>query len=181
MAALDADMDSASVSPVRRHRRLGVLFFAAIAWILLVAFGAIFAGWLPIPSPTDIDFLGKRAPPSAEHWLGNDQLGRDVFSRLVYGGRISLAVGLAAMLVSVFIGTLIGVGRLSPNWLLSRICEWYVECFRNVPLLLILYFWYRGVLGLLPEPRDSIKSNCSLKIPSWQRYVIFPSNLFLSN
>ena len=109
MAALDADLDSAPVSPVRRQRRLGVLFFAAIAWILLVAFGAIFAGWLPIPSPTDIDFLGKRAPPSAEHWLGNDQLGRDVFSRLVYGGRISLTVGLLAPTMSVILGGALGM------------------------------------------------------------------------
>ena len=123
MAALDADLDSASVSPVRRQRRLGVLFFAAIAWILLVAFGAIFAGWLPIPSPTDIDFLGKRAPPSAEHWLGNDQLGRDVFSRLVYGGRISLTVGLLAATFSVFPAVLSWpagklVDRFGSRWLL---------------------------------------------------------------
>jgi len=109
MAALDADVDTASVTPVRRQRRIGVLFFAAIFWIGLVALGAIFANVLPIPSPTEIDMLGKRAPPSWEHWLGNDQLGRDVFSRLIYGSRISLTVGLLAPTMSVVIGGALGM------------------------------------------------------------------------
>ena len=90
MAALDVGVDTAAVAPVRRKRRLGGLFVAAVAWIALVALAAIFADVLPIPSPTDIDMLGKRALPSAEHWLGNDQLGRDELSRLIYGGRVSL-------------------------------------------------------------------------------------------
>ena len=70
---------------------------------------AIFAGVLPIPSPTDIDLLGKRAPPSAEHWLGNDQLGRDVLARLIYGARVSLTVGLLAPVIGVTIGGALGM------------------------------------------------------------------------
>ena len=81
MAELSANaginVDTAEVTPVRRQRRVGWLFFASLAWIALVGLSAIFANVLPIPSPTDIDMLGKRAPPSWEHWLGNDQLGRD--------------------------------------------------------------------------------------------------------
>ena len=82
-AALDVGIDTADVAPVRRRRRVGGLFIASVIWIALVALGAIFANLLPIPSPTDMDMLGKRALPSAEHWLGNDGLGRDVFSRLI--------------------------------------------------------------------------------------------------
>src|SRR4029079_16407234 len=96
--------------PVRRGRRVGALFIAALVWIALVAIGAIFAGLLAIPRPTGLGFLGKRAPPSAEHWLGNDQLGRDVFSRLIYGGRISLTVGLLGPAMGGVIG---GALRLS--------------------------------------------------------------------
>jgi peptide/nickel transport system permease protein len=108
-AALDVDVDTAAVSPVRRRRPLGGLFIASAAWIALVALGAIFADLLPIPSPTDIDMLGKRALPSAEHWLGNDQLGRDELSRLIHGGRISLTVGLLAPVIGVTIGGALGM------------------------------------------------------------------------
>ena len=109
MAALDVGVDTAAVAPVRRKRRLGGLFLAAVAWIALVALAAIFANLLPIPSPTDIDMLGKRALPSAEHWLGNDQLGRDELSRLIYGGRVSLTVGLLAPVIGVTIGGALGM------------------------------------------------------------------------
>jgi peptide/nickel transport system permease protein len=108
-AALDVDVDTAAVSPVRRRRPLGGLFIASAAWIALVALGALFADLLPIPSPTDIDMLGKRALPSAEHWLGNDQLGRDELSRLIHGGRISLTVGLLAPVIGVTIGGALGM------------------------------------------------------------------------
>jgi peptide/nickel transport system permease protein len=109
MAALDVGLDTAEVAPVRRQRRVGGLFIASVVWIALVALGANFADVLPIPSPTDIDMLGKRALPSAEHWLGNDVLGRDVFSRLIYGGRISLTVGLLAPVLGVTIGGALGM------------------------------------------------------------------------
>jgi len=108
-AALDVGIDTSAVTPVRKRRQLGGLFVASVAWIALVALGAIFADLLPIPSPTDIDMLGKRALPSAEHWLGNDQLGRDELSRLIYGGRISLTVGLLAPVIGVTIGGALGM------------------------------------------------------------------------
>jgi peptide/nickel transport system permease protein len=107
--ALDVGVDTSAVTPVRRRRVLGGLFIASVIWIALVALGAIFADVLPIPSPTEIDMLGKRALPSAEHWLGNDVLGRDVFSRLIYGGRISLTVGLLAPVIGVTIGGALGM------------------------------------------------------------------------
>jgi peptide/nickel transport system permease protein len=109
MAALDVASDTIAVSPVRRHRRLGALFVCAVAWIALIGLAAIFVGLLPIPSPTDMDLLGKRALPNAVHWLGNDQLGRDEFSRLIYGARISLSVGLLAPVIGVTIGGCLGL------------------------------------------------------------------------
>src|SRR5229473_1757738 len=109
MAVLDIEVDTAAVSPVRKRRRVGALFIAAVAWIVLIALAAALAGALPIVSPTDMDILARRAPPGTEHWLGTDQLGRDEFSRLIHGARISLTVGLLAPVIGVLIGGFLGM------------------------------------------------------------------------
>jgi peptide/nickel transport system permease protein len=111
MAALEiADpIEAEAIVPARRRRRMGVGFVLAAGWIVFVLLLAIFADVLPIQSPTDIDFLAKRAPPSAEHWLGTDNLGRDELSRLVHGARISLTVGLCAPVIGVIAGGFLGL------------------------------------------------------------------------
>jgi peptide/nickel transport system permease protein len=110
MAVLDLEGDVASAEPVRRQRRIGGLFVLSVAWIVLIGLAAIFAGWLPIQSPTDMDLLAKRAPLFSEgHLLGTDHLGRDELSRLIYGGRVSLTVGLLAPVIGVTIGGCLGM------------------------------------------------------------------------
>ena len=97
MATLELDIaEEAVTQPARKGRRLGTLFWLAIGWMIFMFVVAIFAPVLPLPSPTDMDMLERRAPFSAEHWLGTDGLGRDELSRLIYGARISLVVGLCA-------------------------------------------------------------------------------------
>jgi peptide/nickel transport system permease protein len=96
-------------SPARRPRRLGKLFWMAIGWIGLVFAVAILAPILPLPSPTDMNMLDRRAPLSTLHWLGTDGLGRDELARLIYGARISLVVGLCAPVIGVTIGGLLGL------------------------------------------------------------------------
>jgi peptide/nickel transport system permease protein len=117
MAALDAKLDTGliadlpAVEPVtgRTRRRAGTLFWIALGWIGLVIAVAALADLVPIPSPTDIDMLGRRAGPSAEHWLGTDGLGRDEFSRLLFGARISLGVGLLAPVIGLTFGGALGM------------------------------------------------------------------------
>ena len=109
MAVLELEAEAATVSPVRSQRRVGALFICSVAWIALIGLAAIFAHWLPIASPTDMDLLAKRAPPGGEHLLGADHLGRDMLSRLIYGGRVSLTVGLSAPVISVIIGGCLGM------------------------------------------------------------------------
>jgi peptide/nickel transport system permease protein len=109
MAVLEIEVDTAAVSPVHRGRRLGPLFVCAAGWIVLIGLAAALAGVLPLASPTDMDVLARRAPPSAQHLLGTDQLGRDELARLIYGARISLTVGLLAPVIGVTIGGCLGM------------------------------------------------------------------------
>jgi peptide/nickel transport system permease protein len=110
MATLELGIDQAvAVGPVRRTRRLGPLFWTAIVWIVLVFAASALAGVLPLPSPTDMDMLERRAAPSVLHWLGTDSLGRDELARLIFGARISLTVGLCAPVIGVVIGGALGM------------------------------------------------------------------------
>ena len=110
MATLELTLDEElQARPLKRGRRLGPLFWAAIGWMVLVFAVAIFADFLPLPSPTDMDMLERRAPFSAEHWLGTDGLGRDELSRLIHGARISLVVGLCAPVIGLIIGGALGM------------------------------------------------------------------------
>ena len=109
MATLELSVQEEAVSPVRRGRRLGKLFWAAVGWMMLVFAVAILAPVLPLPSPTDMDMLARRGAFSALHWLGTDGLGRDELARLAYGARISLVVGLCAPIIGVTIGGALGM------------------------------------------------------------------------
>ena len=109
MAALDATLDAALDAAVAPRRRLTNLFWAAAAWIAVVVLAATLANFLPIPSPTEMDMLARRMPPDAQHWLGTDGLGRDMLSRLVFGARTSLTVGLLAPMIGLLFGAALGM------------------------------------------------------------------------
>jgi general L-amino acid transport system permease protein len=74
---------------------------------------------------------------------------------LVVGILNTLKVAITGIVFATIIGFLVGIGRLSHNWLIRKICTVYVEIFRNIPPLLVILFWYQGVLALLPAVRDS--------------------------
>ena len=71
-------------------------------------FAAIFAPLVATHDPNKVDLLAAGQPPSRDHWLGTDEVGRDVFSRLVYGARVSLSVGLVAVTIYTLLGTVLG-------------------------------------------------------------------------
>jgi peptide/nickel transport system permease protein len=87
-----------------RHR----LAVAGLVVIVLLALAAIFAPAVATHDPYTVDLLAAGQPPSGEHWLGTDEVGRDVFSRLVYGSRVSLSVGLVAVTIYTAIGMVLG-------------------------------------------------------------------------
>src|SRR6266403_3750995 len=110
MATLEVGIEEGvAQAPARRGRRLGLLFWIAISWVIFVFAVAIFADVLPLPSPTDMDMLEKRAPFSFVHWLGTDGLGRDELSRVIYGARISLVVGICAPIIGLTLGGALGM------------------------------------------------------------------------
>jgi len=81
---------------------LGLIIFS------IILFSAIFAPLLTSANPLKINLRDIAQPPSAEHWFGTDKTGRDVFARVLYGGRISILVGLGSGIVSAIIGVIIG-------------------------------------------------------------------------
>jgi peptide/nickel transport system permease protein len=110
MATLELTLgEDVAAEPVKRGRRPGKLFWVAIGWMTLVFAVAIFADVLPLPNPADMDMLERRAAFSWEHWLGTDGLGRDELSRLIYGARISLIVGIFAPVIGLTIGGALGM------------------------------------------------------------------------
>jgi peptide/nickel transport system permease protein len=84
------------------------LFTIGLLIVLSVVVLAIIAPWLAPYDPTVVDVRNILLPPSPQHWCGTDTLGRDVFSRLLYGARVSLSVGLVAVGISMVIGIVLG-------------------------------------------------------------------------
>jgi peptide/nickel transport system permease protein len=122
---------------LRRNRRAMVGL-----WLLLIlGFAALFAPMLATHDRDETALSRMERPPSREHWLGTDELGRDVFTRLLYGGRISLTVGLVTVSIYLTIGVLVGsiagyYGRWADS-LLMRLTD-VVMVFPFLPLALTM-------------------------------------------
>lgn len=89
--------------------RLQPTMYFGIAVLLTLVFVGVLAPWLAHYSPTSINPLARMKPPSEQYFFGTDALGRDVFSRVVWGARISLVVGIAVSVISVVLGVAIGM------------------------------------------------------------------------
>jgi len=88
----------------RRHR----IALASLGFILAMAVVAILAPWISPYSPTETSLARSLQAPSIDHWLGTDEVGRDIFSRILYGARISLSVGLVSVGITVAISVVLG-------------------------------------------------------------------------
>src|SRR5215217_1060355 len=85
--------------------KLAIAGFIVFVALILVA---VFAPAIAPYGPNEFDLFNIEASPSSDHWLGTDDLGRDVLSRLIYGGRLSLWIGIAAALISTVVGVVVG-------------------------------------------------------------------------
>ena len=126
-----------------RHK----LAVAAAVVLILLALAAIFAPAITKYEPTSQDLVNIRKPPNGDHWFGTDNLGRDLFSRVLHAGRISLKIGFFVAIISTFIGTVMGsVAGFVGKWvdqLLMRI----TDLFLVLPGLAILMVANRKFAG----------------------------------
>jgi peptide/nickel transport system permease protein len=97
-----------SLSTGIRSAKHNPLAFAGAVMVLLFVSFAIFAPWIAPHDPASIDLPSRLSPPSASHWFGSDELGRDILSRVIYGARISMLVGVGVVSASLLLGLIIG-------------------------------------------------------------------------
>src|SRR3984893_6680204 len=135
---------------------LQILFVAVLAWI---GYEIVANARVILPSQlltSGFGFLSNTAgfdvSPNLIPYSGSDTYTRVFFVGLVN----TLVVAGIGIFFATVIGFIVALGRLSPNWLLSRISGGYVELVRNLPVLFQILFWYLAVLGALPGPRQSI-------------------------
>ena len=138
----------------RRFRRHRLALAGALILGLMVL--AVLAGPLVWQVPiNEIDFTARLKGPSWRHPLGTDDLGQDLLARVLYGGRISLAVGFAAMLIAVVVGTIVGAVAGIARGSVDAALMWLTDLFLalpQLPLLLLIIYLFRDALRALAGP-----------------------------
>ena len=170
-------------NPFSRYKKLGISFWLCLFWIILVMMLAVFADVLPLPGFDVMDWDHTAAPPGTSgsikpieasgsdqmkivYFLGTDSMGRDILTRLIYGARVSLAVGLITPLIGLCIGGILGIiagfykGRI--EIIIMALMD-TILAFPGLVLLLAMTF----LLG--PELKNIIMTLGFLTIPSFAR------------
>jgi peptide/nickel transport system permease protein len=124
------------VSSTFAKLRKDPLGMTGLVIVIVVLLSAIFASILAPHDPLEVDVYNRLSGPSWQHWLGTDQLGRDVLSRVLFGGRIALKVALVAISVSMATGLLLGmVAGFGPKWL-DRLLVVCFDTLRSFPTIM---------------------------------------------
>lgn len=129
----------------KRHRLAVVCTFVLGFIILAVLLGP----WIWRVPINEIDFTARMQPPSWAHPLGTDDLGQDLLARMLYGGRISLAVGLAAMLIAITLGVVVGAVAGMSKGPVDVFLMWLTDLFLSLPqlpLLLLIFYLFNDTL-----------------------------------
>src|SRR6185437_6142665 len=138
-----------------RHRLAAISAVILLLLALAILIGP-FIWRVPI---NDIDFTARLSGPSWQHPFGTDDLGQDLLARMLYGGRISLAVGFAAMSVGLVAGTIIGSIAGMSRGVVDAALMWFTDMFLSLPqlpLLLLLIYLFRDSLKSLLGPQGGI-------------------------
>ncbi|HRL14477.1 MAG TPA: ABC transporter permease, partial [Aggregatilineales bacterium] len=182
--------ESVTLRTVRRFRR-HKLAVMALGLLVVIVLMAIFADVITRYPYEQVDLRARSSPPSAEHWFGTDRVGRDVWSRMVYGARVSLAVGLGATALSTVIGVIVGsVAGFYGKWvdmLLMRITD-VVLTFPSIVIMLTLAallprtIWaIVFVIGILGWPAVARLVRAQFLSLKEQEYVLAARSIGVSN
>jgi len=150
-----------------RHNRAAMCGLAILASIILLC---LIVPFLPIlADPALQDLPNKNSPPSAKHWMGSDQLGRDLLSRILHGGRISILVGLITTMVSLTIGVAVGsvagyVGGKTDAFLMR-----VVDILYSLPFLIVVILFSTLAKGYTNDFTDWV-----VDLTGWKRDSIAP-------
>ena len=133
--------------------KIGIVFWLAMAWIAFVVLNTAGAGLLPVSPPDQIDWTNLAVKPGvAGHLLGTDNMGRDIASRLLFGGRVSLIVGLCAPCIGLVLGCLLGVlagfyGGITEKLIMGAI-DTFLAFPRLVFLLVVMFVFGSNLVNL---------------------------------
>jgi peptide/nickel transport system permease protein len=139
----------------RRHR----LAALSVVVLALLALSIVIGPSLWGVAINDIDFTARLSPPSWDHPFGTDDLGQDLLARMLYGGRISLAVGFAAMAVAMLFGTVVGSIAGISRGSVDAALMWLADLFLSLPqlpLLLLVMYLFRDILKGLVGPEGGV-------------------------
>jgi peptide/nickel transport system permease protein len=155
---INAEPASLTQEAWRKFRGNRQAMFGAVI-LLIIIFSVVFGPWIYSVPINKIDFAKSTLPPSWEHPFGTNDLGQDILARVLYGGRISIAVGMFSMVVAMTLGILIGaLAGFYGGWLdvvLMRLTDLYLALPR-LPLLLLVIFLFRDAIKAIAGPELGI-------------------------
>jgi len=122
------------------------IIWLALFVIALLLFTAVFGPWLAPYKPNEQNLADSMAPPSRKHLLGTDRLGIDTFSRLIYGARTALIVGVATSFTSAIVGTLLGMVAGFMGGVVNTVIMRFMDALMGFPMI-VLALLLAGVLG----------------------------------
>jgi len=122
----------------RRFRKHRMALYGMVGFALLLLFVIVGSILVPVQAANAVELQGRLKPPSAEHWMGTDSTGRDIFARIIHRGQISLIVGFLAVFLSVTAGTLIGgIAAYYGGWVDALLMR-FTEAMLAIPSLFLL-------------------------------------------
>jgi oligopeptide transport system permease protein len=150
-----------------RHNHAAICGIACLGLIIVLCFIVPFLPFLP--DPADQNLPNKNSMPDAAHWMGTDHLGRDLFSRILHGGRISILVGLITTMVSLTIGVTVGAVAGYTGGRTDAFLMRVVDILYSLPFLIIVILFSALAKGYTRDLTD-----WATKVTGWGYDAIAP-------